>query len=39
VEKIFHANRPPKQSGIIILTFDKTDFRIKLEEIMKVTSY
>jgi hypothetical protein len=38
-EKIFQENGPQKQEGVTILTSDKADFRPKLDEIMKVTSY
>jgi hypothetical protein len=36
---IFQANRIPKQGGIAILTFDKTDFKPKSEETKKATTY
>jgi hypothetical protein len=30
---------PPKQAGVAILISDKVDFKLKLEETKKATSY
>jgi exonuclease III len=38
-EKIYQDNGPPKQVGVTILMSDKVDFKPKLEETKKVTSY
>jgi hypothetical protein len=38
-KKIFQANGHSKQTGIATLIFHKADFKPKLEETKKVTSY
>jgi hypothetical protein len=39
VKKIFQTNRLQKQAGGVILISDKADFKPKLKERKKITSY